>query len=120
MFQAIIAAGVVVALAKIAVKAVPVVDDRFPYTGPAVPIADWVDQTINGNGKGFIRLVEAPAVTPGKEKPTNNINVISLAYVPNGMLVHFQTPFGIGGEPCVNWGKSANSLTTNTKGYTHR
>jgi len=42
------------------------VDTRFPYTGPAVPIGDWVDATVNGNGKGFIRLVEPPAVAPGK------------------------------------------------------
>lgn len=99
--------------------AVPVVDTSYPYTGPAVPIADWVDQTINGNGKGFNRLVEAPAVTPGHSNPTNNINVISLAYVPNGILVHFQTPFGIGGEPCVKWGTSKDDLGTTSNGYTH-
>ena len=101
------------------VSAVPVVDERYPYTGPAVPIADWEDQTINGNGKGFIRLVEAPAVTPAHSNPSNNINVISLAYAPGGILIHFQTPFGIGGEPCVNWGTEKNSLGTNTKGNTH-
>jgi hypothetical protein len=60
------------------------VDTRFPYTGPAVPIGDWVDQTINGNGKGFPRLVEPPAVKPASDKPKNNINVISLSYVPGG------------------------------------
>lgn len=41
------------------------VDLRYPYTGPEIPIGDWVDATVNGNGKGFIRLVEPPAV-PGK------------------------------------------------------
>jgi hypothetical protein len=29
------------------------VDARYPYTGPIVPIGDWIDPTINGNGKGF-------------------------------------------------------------------
>lgn len=57
------------------------VDTRFPYTGPKVPIGDWVDNTINGNGKGFPRLVEPPAVMPGTSKPKNNINVISTSYV---------------------------------------
>ena len=42
------------------------VDTRYPYNGPEIPIGDWVDATVNGNGKGFIRLVEAPAVKPGK------------------------------------------------------
>lgn len=42
------------------------VDTRYPYTGPEIPIGDWVDATVNGNGKGFIRLVEPPAVAPGK------------------------------------------------------
>ena len=112
-------AGLWAILSGLLVRAVPVVDERYPYTGPAIPIADWVDQTINGNGKGFIRLVEAPAVTPAHSNPSNNINVISLAYVPGGILIHFQTPFGIGGEPCVNWGTESDALVTNTKGYTH-
>lgn len=60
------------------------VDLRFPYTGPAIPVGDWVDPTVNGNGKGFPRLVEAPAVTPASAKPKNNVNVISLSYMPNG------------------------------------
>lgn len=42
------------------------VDTRYPYDGPEIPIGDWIDQTVNGNGKGFIRLVEPPAVAPGK------------------------------------------------------
>jgi len=65
------------------------VDTRYPYTGPTVPVGDWVDPTINGNGKGFPRLVEAPAVTPATANPTNNINVISMSYVPGGINIHF-------------------------------
>jgi acid phosphatase len=42
------------------------VDTRYPYTGPEIPIGDWVDATVIGNGKGFIRLVEPPAVAPGE------------------------------------------------------
>lgn len=57
------------------------VDTRFPYTGPAVPVGDFVDNTINGNGKGFPRLIEPPAVKPSTSKPKNNINVISTSYV---------------------------------------
>ncbi|EMC97780.1 hypothetical protein BAUCODRAFT_66241 [Baudoinia panamericana UAMH 10762] len=80
------------------------VDTRFPYTGPAVPIGDWVDQTINGNGKGFVRLTEPPAVKPSSSSPTNNINVISLSYVPGGVNIHYQTPFGLGQNPTVHYG----------------
>jgi hypothetical protein len=86
------------------------VDTRFPYTGPAVPVGDWVDPTINGNGKGFPRLVEAPAVKPKTSNPTNNVNVISLAYVPGGMHIHFQTPFGLGAAPQVQWGTQQDNL----------
>lgn len=82
----------------------PAVDDRYPYTGPEVPVGDWVDPTINGNGKGFTRLVEPPAVKPASDKPTNNINVISTSYLPNGINIHFQTPFGLGVAPSVHWG----------------
>lgn len=42
------------------------VDTRYPYLGPDIPIGDWVDATVKGNGKGFIRLVESPAVKPGQ------------------------------------------------------
>lgn len=87
------------------------VDTRFPYTGPTIPVGDWVDPTVNGNGKGFPRLVEAPAVTPASANPTNNINVISLSYVPGGINIHFQTPFGINAVPTVKYGTSASSLT---------
>ena len=112
---------VLFALLDALVSAAPTVNTKFPYTGPAVPVGDWSDQTVNGNGKGnaFPRLVEAPAVKPKDAKPTNNINVVSLAYIPGGMHVHFQTPFGIDGEPCVNWGEDPNDLSTNTKGWTN-
>src|ERR1700722_17292111 len=79
------------------------VDTMYPYTGPDVPVGDWVDPTVNGNGKGFPRLVEPPAVKPASANPTNNINVISLAYLPKGMNIHFQTPFGLGVAPSVAW-----------------
>jgi len=84
------------------------VDTRFPYTGPAVPIGDWIDQTVNGNGKGFPRLVEPPAVKPAQAKPKNNINVIALSYVPSGVNIHYQTPFGLGQAPIVHWGTTAS------------
>ncbi|KAF2764997.1 Metallo-dependent phosphatase [Teratosphaeria nubilosa] len=69
------------------------VDTRFPYTGPKVPVSDWVDQTVNGNGKGFPRLVEPPAVKPASSQPSSNVNVLSLSYIPNGINIHYQTPF---------------------------
>ncbi|KAK5682662.1 hypothetical protein LTS10_005791 [Elasticomyces elasticus] len=87
------------------------VDTRFPYTGPDVPVGDWSDPDPNGSGKGgFIRLVEPPAVKPKSRKPTNNINVINTAYVPGGINVHFQTPFGLGKAPTVHWGPKHNDL----------
>jgi hypothetical protein len=49
------------------------VDTRYPYTGPKVPVGDWVDNTVNGNVKGLVRLVQAPAVAP--PTPSNSINV---------------------------------------------
>lgn len=97
----------------------PDVDTTYPYLGPKVPIGDPLDQVVQqaGNGKGFARLTEPPAVRP-TGKVTNNINVISTAYIPDGMNIHFQTAFGIGGEPCVNWGEDPNNLCKNTKGAT--
>ncbi|KKA30953.1 hypothetical protein TD95_001328 [Thielaviopsis punctulata] len=94
------------------------VDTTYPYTGPKVPIGDWVDNTINGNGKGYPRLVEAPAVKPASSNPTNNINVVALSYVPNGMNVHFQTPFGLGESPKVKYGTSKSRLTKSATGST--
>jgi hypothetical protein len=60
------------------------VDTRYPYTGPIVPIGDCVDPTINGNGKGFPRLVEPPVVKPSKSNPSNDIGVVELSYIPRG------------------------------------
>ncbi|KAF2724618.1 acid phosphatase [Polychaeton citri CBS 116435] len=94
------------------------VDTRFPYTGPAVPVGDWVDQTINGDGEGFPRLIEPPAVRPKHKRPRNNINVIALSYVPHGMNIHYQTPFGLGQEPIVHWGTKPWDLCESTKGST--
>lgn len=96
----------------------PVVDETFPYTGPAIPVADFVDPTVNGNGLGFPRLVEAPAVTPATSNPTNNINVISSAFIPEGITIHFQTPFGLGTAPSVSFGTSATSLGQTASGST--
>jgi acid phosphatase len=95
------------------------VDETYPYVGPAVPVGDWVDPTINGNGRGFPRLVEAPAVKPATENPSNNINVIALAYIPNGVNVHYQTPFGLGEAPAVVWGSAPDSLASTASGSSH-
>lgn len=98
------------------VKSVRDVDTAYPYTGPDIPVGDWVDSSVNGvKGSGFPRLVEPPAVTPASSDPTNNINVISLSYLPNGVNIHFQTPFGLEEDPTVYWGESAN-LTCMAKG----
>lgn len=97
--------------------ALPDVSTAYPYTGPAVPIGDWVDPTVNGNGKGFPRLVEAPAVAPAFSSPKNNINVVSTSYLPSGINIHFQTPFGLGVAPSVRWGTSSTNLTHTAIGY---
>jgi acid phosphatase type 7 len=81
-----------------------------------VPIGDWVNPTVKGNGKGFPRLVEPPAVKPAKSKPSNNVNVISLAYIPGGVTIHYQTPFGLKGQPTVHWGSQADNLPNIAKG----
>ena len=99
--------------------ALPDVDETYPYTGPAVPIGDWVDQTVKGNGKGFPRLVEAPAVAPSFSKPSNNVNVITLSYIPDGIHIHYQTPFGLGVAPSVKWGTKASSLIHTAVGSSH-
>ncbi|KAJ4141783.1 hypothetical protein NW768_001000 [Fusarium equiseti] len=98
-------------------RSAPTVDETYPYRGPDVPIGDWVDHTINGNGNGFIRLVEPPAVKPAYDNPSNNINVISLSYIPAkqdettvGINIHYQTPFGLGIVPSVQWGSSPSAL----------
>lgn len=108
-----------VALLAAAAHARPVVDESYPYTGPTVPVGDWVDPTVKGNGKGYPRLVEAPAVKPASENPTNNVNVISLSYLPNGIHIHYQTPFGLGVAPSVKWGSNPYSLDKVATGFTH-
>ncbi|KAE8356387.1 acid phosphatase AphA [Aspergillus coremiiformis] len=117
--KAITASALLVALSATAAQARPVVDESYPYNGPAIPVGDWVDPTVNGNGKGFPRLVEAPAVKPATKNPKNNVNVISLAYVPNGMHIHYQTPFGLGTAPSVKWGTKPHKLDNLAQGYTH-
>jgi acid phosphatase len=110
-----------------AVLAVPVddaldvrdVDTFYPYTGPAIPVGDWVDPTVNGNGKGFPRLVEPPAVKPATSNPSNNVNVIALSYIPAGINIHYQTPFGLGEEPTVKWGTSLADLGYTATGYSN-
>ncbi|PNP74690.1 hypothetical protein FNYG_12026 [Fusarium nygamai] len=96
----------------------PVVDEKYPYKGPAVPVGDWVDPTVNGNGKGFPRLVEPPAVKPGSSNPSNNVNVISTSYTPGGINIHYQTPFGLGAAPVVHWGTSKSELKNKATGST--
>ncbi|KAL3430510.1 Metallo-dependent phosphatase-like protein [Aspergillus tetrazonus] len=110
---------VAVLLALAAVEARPTVDMTYPYNGPDVPIGDWVNPTINGNGKGFPRLVEAPAVKPRSAHPKNNVNVISLSYLPDGMHIHYQTPFGLGEAPSVRWGASPANLNKVAHGWSH-
>ncbi|KAK6382242.1 hypothetical protein LTS17_004129 [Exophiala oligosperma] len=100
------------------VKAAPTVDTTYAYTGPAIPVGDWVDPTVNGNGKGFPRLVEPPAVKPSTKNPSNNVNVIQLSYLPNGINVHYQTPFGLGVSPTIMWGTTAGKLDSTATGYT--
>lgn len=119
---AAVAAALLATVAKAAPKLtheVRDVDESYPYVGPAVPVGDWVDNTINGNGKGFPRLVEAPAVKPASANPTNNINVITFAYVPTGVNIHYQTPFGLGTAPLVKWGADPEKLTSVASGSSH-
>lgn len=104
---------------SVAANGRPTVDTKYAYKGPDVPVGDWVDPTINGNGKGFPRLVEPPAVKPASLHPTNNVNVISLSYIPDGIHIHYQTPFGLGKPPAIKWGKDPRKLNHVAKGYTH-
>lgn len=117
--SALLAALSATSLTAVQAAPKPVVDETYPYTGPAIPVGDWVDPTVNGNGKGFPRLVEAPAVQPKSKNPTNNINVISLAFLPKGINIHYQTPFGLGEAPKVKWGLHPSSLDQTTTGYSH-
>ena len=111
--------GLLLASSALAAPFYPHVDTQHPYTGPAIPNSDPGDQTLEGNGLGFPRLYQHPAVQPlPGATVTNNINVISLSYLPQGMTVHFQTSFGIDGEPCIWWGTVPDQLNNNTKGWT--
>ncbi|KAM0541005.1 hypothetical protein ACHAPJ_013421 [Fusarium lateritium] len=105
-----------VAIIAAPTRSAPTVDETYPYRGPAVPIGDWVDPSINGNSKGFPRLVEPPAVKPGSANPSNNVNVISLSYTPGGINIHYQTPFGLGLAPSVQWGTSSSALNNRATG----
>ena len=55
---------------------------------------------------------------PASANPTNNINVISLAYLPDGMNIHFQTPFGLGADPTISWGSNKCRLDKKATGQT--
>lgn len=44
--------------------------------------------------------------------------MISLAYIPNGMTVHYQTPFGLDDVPTVHYGTEADNLCYRATGYT--
>lgn len=81
-----------------------------------------LDQTVDGNGKGYQRLYKNPAVLPplgvSVLNITNNINVISTSYAPSGINIHFQTPFGIGEDPVVRWGYKPDELSCNATGKT--
>ncbi|CAF3496644.1 unnamed protein product [Fusarium graminearum] len=98
-------------------QSAPTVEKTYPYRGPKIPIGDWADPTINGNGKGFARLVEHSAVKPASANPSNNINVVSLSYIPAkhehttvGINIHYQTSFGLGVPPSVQWRTGAFTL----------
>ena len=78
-----------------------------------------MDQTVNGDGTGFPRLVEPPAVKPASANPTNNVNVVALSYIPDGMSIHYQTPFGLGEAPSIQWGTTATDLDYHATGYSH-
>ena len=111
--------AVILALPSLAAPYYPHVDTQYVYTGPAIPNSDPGDQSLGGSGLGFPRLYQAPAVSPPPGfNATNNINVISLSYLPDGMTIHFQTPFGIGGDPCVWYGTFQDSLKNQSKGWT--
>lgn len=110
--------SILAAFLAVVADAAPTVDELYPYTGPKVPVGDWMDPTVKGNGKGFVRLIEPPAVMPASTNPSNNVNVISVSYIPNGINIHYQTPFGLGEAPSVVWGTSASDLSNTATGKT--
>ncbi len=116
----IAATAVVGLLSATLATAKPTVDESYPYKGPETPIGDWVNPTVKGNGKGYVRLVEPPAVKPASSNPTNNVNVISISYAGStGVNIHYQTPFGLGDAPTVSWGTSRDSLDQTVHGASH-
>lgn len=56
---------------------------------------------------------------PASSSPTNNVNVIALSYVPAGMAIHYQTPFGLGEAPAVKWGTTMADLDYFATGESH-
>ncbi|KAJ4155504.1 hypothetical protein LMH87_000744 [Akanthomyces muscarius] len=116
----IAATAVVGLLSATLATAKPTVDESYPYKGPETPIGDWVNPTVKGNSKGYVRLVEPPAVKPASSNPTNNVNVISISYAGSaGVNIHYQTPFGLGDAPTVSWGTSRDSLDQTVHGASH-
>lgn len=41
-----------------------------------------------------------------------------MAYVPGGMNIHYQTAFGLGVAPSVNWGMNSDNLLNTVSGTT--
>jgi hypothetical protein len=76
------------------------VDETNPYNGPAIPVCDLVDTTIEGDGTKLIRLVGALAVKLASANATNSINVIALAYVLNKDNYGFTKLTVVSSRPC--------------------
>jgi hypothetical protein len=55
-------------------------------------------------------------VTPSTANPTNNINVINMAFVPEGMNIHYQTTFGLGEAPMLVYGSTPSDLSKTATG----
>jgi len=55
-------------------------------------------------------------VTPATANPTNNINVINMAFVPGGMNIHFQTTYGLGQAPKLVYGSTPSDLSMTATG----
>lgn len=55
---------------------------------------------------------------PASKNPSNNVNVIQLSYVPGGMNIRYQTPFGIDGVPTIQWGTQPNAVHNTATGTT--
>lgn len=48
--------------------------------------------------------------------PSNNVNVVNMAYVPGGINIHYQTAFGLGEAPSIIWGKTPGDLCNVARG----